>query len=87
MVPVFQERLADGTHHIRIAEPIEVTRETDPVELTARVTAAIEEYVRRVPEQWVWVHDRWRERPKWEVVLHSPGHEPIRTNTNLSLQR
>lgn len=67
MVPVFQERLADGTHHIHIAEPIEVTRDTDPVELTARVTAAIEDYVRRFPEQWVWVHDRWRERPKWDV--------------------
>ena len=27
---------------------------TDPVEVTARLTAAIEEHVRRVPEQWVW---------------------------------
>jgi len=40
---------------------------TDPVEITARLTAAIEEHIRKVPEQWVWFHPRWKERPKWEV--------------------
>ncbi|HEV7487183.1 MAG TPA: hypothetical protein VGQ65_16030 [Thermoanaerobaculia bacterium] len=35
--------------------------------LTARLTADIEAQIRRVPEQWVWMHDRYRERPKWEV--------------------
>ncbi len=40
---------------------------TDPAEITARLTAAIEEHIRRVPEQWVWFHPRWKDRPKWEV--------------------
>jgi len=41
----------------------------DPVALTARLTADIEAQIRRVPEQWVWMHDRYRERPKWEVKI------------------
>lgn len=62
------ERLPDGRHHVRFSEPIPLKRDDDPIALTARVTAMIEEQVRRAPEQWVWMHDRWRERPKWDVT-------------------
>jgi KDO2-lipid IV(A) lauroyltransferase len=33
--------------------------ERDIVENTARFTWAIEEFIRRCPEQWLWVHRRW----------------------------
>lgn len=62
------ERRADGKQILTFTEPFRCTRDDDPVALTARITAAIEEQVRRVPEQWVWFHDRWRERPQWEVT-------------------
>jgi KDO2-lipid IV(A) lauroyltransferase len=68
-VPVtrmFGERRG-GKLHIRIMEPIIVSKDDDPVALTARLTADIEAQIRRVPEQWVWMHDRYRERPKWDV--------------------
>jgi len=63
---IFGER-RNGKLHIRILEPIIVTPDDDPVALTARLTADIEAQIRRVPEQWVWMHDRYRERPKWDV--------------------
>jgi KDO2-lipid IV(A) lauroyltransferase len=65
-IVVFVERLPSGKQLIRFHEPFEVAGH-DAVELTARVTRVIEEQIRRVPEQWVWFHDRWRERPKWDV--------------------
>ena len=53
----------DGeSQRIRFQEPIETTRNDDAIELTARLTHAIEEQIRRVPSQWVWMHDRWRSR-------------------------
>jgi KDO2-lipid IV(A) lauroyltransferase len=70
-VPTFTERRPDGTHHIRYGTPIECHRDDDPVALTARITAEIEAQIRRVPEQWVWMHDRWRERPQWDVAAQS----------------
>jgi KDO2-lipid IV(A) lauroyltransferase len=63
----FTERLPDGRHIIRYLPPIQCNRDDDPVELVAHATRLIEEQIRRVPEQWVWMHDRWKERPKWDV--------------------
>jgi KDO2-lipid IV(A) lauroyltransferase len=37
---------------------------------TARFTRAIEECVRRHPEQWLWIHKRWRTRPVNEPDLY-----------------
>ena len=62
------ERRADGIQVLNFSEPIRCKKDDDPIALTARVTRAIEEQVRRTPEQWVWFHDRWRDRPKWDVT-------------------
>ena len=37
--------------------------EADALTNTARFTEVIEEYVRQYPEQWLWVHRRWKTRP------------------------
>lgn len=54
--------------------PIPLTRtgreETDIVENTARFTRAIEDYVRAHPDQWLWVHKRWKTRPPGERSLY-----------------
>lgn len=67
IVTGFIHRSEDGLQHIRFSEPFTASRDDDPIELTARLTREIEEQIRRVPEQWVWFHERWRERPEWEV--------------------
>ncbi|HUP65499.1 MAG TPA: lysophospholipid acyltransferase family protein [Thermoanaerobaculia bacterium] len=58
----FAERLDDGTHRIRFQPWIDTKEYSDPLELTERMTRAVEEQIRRVPDQWVWIHARWRER-------------------------
>jgi KDO2-lipid IV(A) lauroyltransferase len=71
VAPAFIERRADGKQYATFGEPIHCKRGDDPVALAARITTLIEEQIRRVPEQWVWMHDRWRERPKHEVDLRT----------------
>lgn len=37
---------------------------------TARFTAVIEAYVRAHPDQWLWVHKRWKTRPEGEAPVY-----------------
>ncbi len=59
---------------IRFDPPLPLTRtgneEADIVANTAAFTKVIEEYVRRYPEQWLWVHRRWKTRPQGEASLY-----------------
>ncbi|MGH7278857.1 MAG: lysophospholipid acyltransferase family protein [Candidatus Rokuibacteriota bacterium] len=66
IVPIFIRR--DGTRHrVTIHPPIDPPAanggDEAVVELTMRCTRAIEEAIRAVPEQWLWIHNRWRTRP------------------------
>jgi KDO2-lipid IV(A) lauroyltransferase len=38
---------------------------------TARFAAAIESQIRRYPDQWMWIHKRWKTRPSGEPDLYS----------------
>ena len=44
--------------------------EADAVANTAMFTKVIEGYVRRYPDQWLWVHRRWKTRPTGEAPLY-----------------
>jgi len=61
VIPTFIERLPDGRHRATFHPCLDLPG--DPAAATALMTAKIEEQVRRVPEQWVWMHRRWRRQP------------------------
>ena len=44
--------------------------EADIVANTALFTKVIEQYVRLYPDQWLWVHRRWKTRPAGEKSLY-----------------
>jgi KDO2-lipid IV(A) lauroyltransferase len=44
--------------------------EADVRENTARFMAVIEAYVREHPDQWLWVHKRWKTRPPGEPAIY-----------------
>jgi Kdo2-lipid IVA lauroyltransferase/acyltransferase len=44
--------------------------EQDALANTASFTAAIERYVRQYPEQWLWLHRRWKTRPPGEEGIY-----------------
>lgn len=65
IVPIFIRREASGRHRVTIHPPLMPGAADDEpaiVDLTARCTRLIEDAIRSAPEQWLWIHRRWRTR-------------------------
>lgn len=61
-------------YRLRFEPPLDLIRtgdtERDVYENTQRFAKVTEEIIRKYPEQWVWVHARWKTRPKDEPPLY-----------------
>jgi Kdo2-lipid IVA lauroyltransferase/acyltransferase len=61
-------------YRVEFDRPLELVRtgndEADAEANTARFTKAIEQYIRRYPDQWLWVHRRWKTRPAGQPPLY-----------------
>ncbi|HVN75002.1 MAG TPA: lysophospholipid acyltransferase family protein [Thermoanaerobaculaceae bacterium] len=81
IVPGFAARRSDGTMRLEFDPPVVPDAGADPeaeaARLTAVLTARIERQVRAHPEQWVWMHKRWRHEPgEGELVWTDHGAQP-----------
>jgi KDO2-lipid IV(A) lauroyltransferase len=63
-----------GKYRLRFDPAVELVRtghlEADILANTQKFTKIIEDYVRKYPEQWLWVHRRWKTRPEGEKALY-----------------
>jgi KDO2-lipid IV(A) lauroyltransferase len=63
-----------GKYRLRFDPAVELVRtgglEADIKANTQRFNLIIEDYVRKYPEQWLWVHRRWKTRPPGEKGLY-----------------
>lgn len=61
-------------YRLRYDPALELTstddEESDIRNYSARFNQVIEDYVRRFPDQWLWVHRRWKTRPANESAIY-----------------
>ena len=58
-------------YHDDIIEPVDTDdRRRDIERITAECTAAIERVIRAYPDQWIWIHRRWKTRPPGEPDIY-----------------
>ncbi len=63
IVPAFMIH-EDDHYHLYLEDPIipncEMNKEDAVNEITAKWSQIVEQYMRRFPDQWVWMHNRWK---------------------------
>jgi KDO2-lipid IV(A) lauroyltransferase len=58
--------------HGKMIEPVQTgDRKQDVIATTELYTAEIESVIRRYPDQWMWIHKRWKTRPPGENDLYA----------------
>ena len=74
VLPTYTYRDRDLIHHHCVVLPeIQIDREHKDsrdsiVQNTQKFTGALESIADQHPDQWLWIHKRWRTRPKGEKV-------------------
>ena len=71
VIPFFHRRLPHGEGYaLRLEAPLENFPGPDVLADTARVNACIEQMVRAAPEQYLWVHKRFKTRPAGQPEIY-----------------
>jgi len=72
VVPIFLHRVGNSGKHVAHFRPVVPMAQPDGDvagairENVRRITAVIEEEIRRAPDHWSWFHRRWRTQPRGE---------------------
>ncbi|MFH1155718.1 MAG: hypothetical protein V1793_18070 [Pseudomonadota bacterium] len=68
IVPVFIRLRDDFTYVITALEPIQIEvtgNETmDVIRNTQKCSHVYEQMIRKYPDQWIWMHERWKKQPR-----------------------
>ena len=67
VVPIFIRRVESGRHRVEAGPAITPPADGDVAGYTAAFNHAIEAAIRQAPEQWFWMHNRWKTRPESET--------------------
>ena len=61
-------RQSDDRHHVYISAPIHAEPsddfERDVEHYTTQMLKQLEAYIHKYPEQWLWLHNRWKTQPR-----------------------
>jgi len=70
-LPFFPQRLADGRYVFKILPPLENFPSGDDAEDTRKYVRILEEHIRGCPEQYLWVHRKFKNLPDEYSDLYS----------------
>ena len=67
VLPIFTTRMPDGRYLTEIGQQVGTVhtgnRDRNVLVNTQNYTKVIEDHIRKYPEQWFWLHQRWKTKP------------------------
>jgi len=77
ILPAFIARIKGPYHRLVLEKPIKINKGEDIKPYLLKYNRLLEKYVRTYPDQWLWLHKRWKSTPLKKVAILSdgkPGH-------------
>ncbi len=71
VVPYFPQRLPDHSYQITLLPALDNYPSNDPYQDALRINQLIETYIRKAPEQYLWLHRRFKTHPDGKNTLYS----------------
>ena len=70
VISAYNTRQKDGTHKIYVEDPFTLVKsgnkKEDALRNTALFNANLEKWIRKYPDQWLWLHKRWKTPRKYQ---------------------
>ena len=74
IIPTFMKRRRGPYQELILEKPIEVGRgDAGVLEAVKRFASILERRIREAPDQWLWLHKRWKSTPLRKTVVLSDG--------------
>lgn len=77
VLPGFMTRLPGGRHMVEVEPPLNIHSSGDEKSDISRslqdFASILERHIRRAPDQWLWLHKRWKSSPSRKVLILSDG--------------
>jgi KDO2-lipid IV(A) lauroyltransferase len=69
LLPAYCVRTGPGQYKVILRKPIDVENAIkEPEEVMTQLNAVLESVIRQYPEQWLWMHDRWKNARKKNLL-------------------
>ncbi len=69
LLPSYCIRVGPGKYKVVLKEPVDLANEMkSPEEIMAKLNLVLEEVIRDYPDQWLWMHDRWKSARKRNLL-------------------
>lgn len=73
ILPAFMARTKGPYHRLIIEEPIKIEKGEDLRPHLLQYNRLLEKYIRMYPDQWLWLHKRWKSTPLKQVTILTDG--------------
>jgi len=73
ILPAFLARIKGPYHRLVLEKPMKIEKGEDITPYLESYNRILEKYVRMYPDQWLWLHRRWKSSPLKKVIVITDG--------------
>ncbi|KJJ86034.1 Bacterial lipid A biosynthesis acyltransferase [Candidatus Omnitrophus magneticus] len=75
ILPAFIHRINGPYHELYLEEPMVISENEDIAPYMMKYNSLLEKHIRKSPEQWFWMHKKWKVTPLRKVLVLDDGRK------------